>query len=103
MKVALGGFARSGLEARLGTDVAAGVRAALLHYTRRLRSGRKPVALPRFGPEPQPEAPAIDLELSIDPEIERALERETRRQGASLQQLTTHAVFVYLADLDEPA
>jgi hypothetical protein len=102
MRVALGGFARSGLEARLGEDLAAGVRAALVHYTRRLRSGRKPVELPRFRVERQPDVPAIDFELSIDPEIERALERETQRQGTSLEQLTTHAVFVYLADLDEP-
>lgn len=102
MRVALGRFACSGIEARLGTDVAAGVRAALLHYTRRLRSGRKPVDLPHRLPDGRPEAPAVDLELSIDPEVERALERETRRQGASLQQLATHAVFVYLADLDEP-
>lgn len=102
MRVTLGRFARSGIEARLGTDVPAGVQAALLHYTRRLRSGRKPVELPRFQSEHRLESPAADFELAIDPEVERELKREVRRQGTSLEQLTAHAIFVYLADLDEP-
>lgn len=99
MKVVLGPFARSAIEARLGKDVAAGVRVALRHYTRRLRSGHKPVRVPRFlGPGPS--ASETDLELPVDPEVERVLAREGRRQGVSLDQLTAHAVFVYLADLD---
>lgn len=102
MRVTLGSFARSGIEAHLGTDVAAGVRTALLHYARRLRSGRKPLELPRFRREHPPEAPAADLEVALDPEVERMLVRETRRQEVSLEQLTAHAVLVYLADLDEP-
>jgi hypothetical protein len=49
VRVALGTFARAGIEARLGSDVAAaGVQAALLHYTRRLRSGWTPTEFPRL-------------------------------------------------------
>lgn len=101
MRVALGTFARSGIKARLGTDIAAGVQAALLHYTRRLRSGWTPVEFPRFRREHPLETSGADFELSVDPEVRRTLEREARRYAAPVEQLMVHAVFVYLADLDE--
>lgn len=99
MKVKLGSFARDAIETRLGTDVAAGVQAALRHYARRIRSGQKPVSYPGFVGEEAPE-PAGEVEVSIDPEVERVLTDEMRRQGLTLDQVTAHAVFVYLADLD---
>ena len=101
VRVALGTFARSGIEARLGSDLAAGVQAALLHYTRRLGSSWAPPALPHFLRGSPREPSAADFEIPVDPEIERILEREVRRQGAPVEQLTAHAVFVYLADLDQ--
>jgi transglutaminase-like putative cysteine protease len=100
VRVALGTFARSGIEARLGSDLAAGVQAALLHYTRRLGSGRTPPELPRFRRGSALEASGADFDLPVDPEIQRILEREVRRQKAPAEQLAAHAVFVYLADLD---
>lgn len=96
MKILLGPFARSAVEARLGADVAAGVQAALVHYTRRLRSSQKPIEVPPF----LETTPGAELELGVDPGLERALTLEAREQGVSLDQLTAHAVFVYLADLD---
>jgi hypothetical protein len=99
VRVALGKFARSGMEARLGSDFAEGVRLALRHYVRRLRSGHVPVGLPRFSSQFR-DAGAVTIEVPVGPEIEAALERECRRQAASVEQLAAHAVFVYLADLD---
>ena len=100
MKIALGTFARSGIEAKLGTDLAVGVRAALLHYTRRLKSEFAPVGPPRFRLGQAARDAGAALELSIGPEMEAALEREARRYQVSVDQILTHAIFVYLADLD---
>jgi hypothetical protein len=100
VKVTLGTFARSGIEAFVGSDIAAGVRAALIHYAARLRSGLKPVRFPRFCAAVRRGNGETAFEVPLDPEIERSLELEARRQNASLEQLVAHAVLVYLADLD---
>ncbi len=101
MRVALGTFARSGIEARLGVDLAAGVQVALRHYAHRLKLGWRPVEFPRFRREYPLEATGVDFELSVEPEVRRALEREARKFAAPVELLMAHAVFVYLADLDE--
>lgn len=104
MKVALDTFARSGIEAHLGHDLAAGVRTALRDYTQRLRPGRKVPEFPRFLRESPFTSLAGDLELSVDPNVEQALEREAREsQGVSVEQLAAHAVLAYLADADREA
>ena len=52
MKVTLGTFARSGIEAQLGTDLAETVETAVHHYTGKIKSGRPPHAAPAiFGTE----------------------------------------------------
>ncbi len=99
MKVVLRPFARSAIEERLGADVTAGVKAALVHYTRRLRSAQRPIGVPGFL-DAAPAAPGSELDLPVEAEVERALAHEMREQGISIEQLTAHAVFVYLADLD---
>jgi len=101
MKVAIGRFARSSLESRMGGDPAAAVQAALLHYARRLRSARPPVGFPRFPLDLSFGGPSLDFEVPVDPEVEWILEDEVERQGMSIDQLTAHAIFVYLADFDE--
>jgi hypothetical protein len=105
MRIALGTFARAGIESHLGPDVATGVRAALLHYTRRIEAGRKPPEFPRFRRDEPPRAPSAALELAVEAELRRALERESRRGrgGPSAEQLAAHAVLVYLAALDAAA
>ena len=104
MRVALGTFAQAGIEARVGADIAAGVQAALWHYSRRLRSGWPPVPIPRFccdrPPRSAPREAGVTFNLAVAPEIERDLKREAARQGAPMAQILNHAVFVYLADLD---
>ncbi len=100
MRVALGTFARSGIEARFGTDVPAGAQAALLHYTRRLMSGWPPIGIPRFISGRASGEEEVTVELSVSPEIQAALEREARRHQVPVRQVLEHAVFVYLADLD---
>jgi hypothetical protein len=98
MRAALGRFAQREIEAALGPDLIAGVQTALRHYAGRLTSGPAPVGLPELALAGG--GARRDLELAVGHEVERALEREGDRQGASLGQLTTHAVFVYLADLE---
>ena len=99
-EVALGTFTRSGIEARFGSDVKAGIEAALRHYTRRLRSNRPPVRVPAFLRQEAPSSSGEAFELEMAAEIEEALEREADRQGVSTALLLSHAVLVYLADLD---
>jgi hypothetical protein len=102
MRVALGTFARAGIEAHFGPDIEAGVQSALLHYTRRLESARAPAQFPRFRRDQPPETSGADFDLAVDPAIQEALERELRKPGGapSMEQLAAHAVFVYLADLE---
>jgi hypothetical protein len=99
MRVALGTFARSGIESQLGSDVVGAVQAALYHYTGKLEAGRSPIELPQiFKPDPKDRKTAY--ELAVDPEIETLLEREAERQGADVDDLAAHSVLIYLAELD---
>jgi hypothetical protein len=100
LKIALGTFARSGIEAQLGTDVPAAVGAALSHYAGKLKSGRPPLGVPQSSLELAPRDPQLAFELSIDAETEALLEQEAARQGTSVSQLAAHTVLVYLAELD---
>lgn len=103
MRVALGTFAREEVEARFGDDIAAGVRAALEHYVRRLTSSPAPPAFPRFRREELDGTTRADLELPVEARIRRTLAREARRAGVPVEQLAAHAVLDCLADLDRAA
>lgn len=100
MKIPLGTFACNGIEACLDTDVAAGVRAAISHFTQRLESGRAPIDLPRAPLEPVSAEPATAVDLDLDERTWQLLQREARRQGTTVSQLAAHSVLVYLAELD---
>jgi hypothetical protein len=100
MRIALGKFACSGIEAHLGDDIPAGVRTALLHYARKLKAGRRPVAPPRFLADQSPPEPQVAFELTVDPETEAMLEQEALRQRTTMSQLASHTVLVYLAELE---
>jgi len=101
MRVVLGTFACTGIEAFLGRDIAAGVQAALRHYTRRSRVDARGARVLAPLSEPALAGSGADLELSVDPEVEAALEREASASGGmSVDQVVAHAVLVYLADLD---
>lgn len=100
MRVAIGTFARSGIEARFSSEAKAGVEAALRHYTRRLKSSSPPVPVPSFAPSARRQDAPRALDVTLAPEIEATLKDEARRQGVAMDLLAGHAVFVYLADLD---
>lgn len=101
MKLLLGTFARSGIEACLGSDIDAGVEAALRYYTQTRERQPEPRSLTSTGAEQSGMGDGEELELSLDPEIERALASEAQRvDGVSAGQLGAHAVLAYLADLD---
>lgn len=100
MRVALGRFARSGIETRLGGDVSTGVQLALHHYIRRLRSARRPIDPPHFGSAVPAGDAAATVDVTLDPDVEAVLEQEARRHRLPLEQILRHAVFVCLADFD---
>lgn len=100
MRVALGKLACSGIRAHLGDDIPAGTRTALFHYARKLKTGRRPVAPPRFLDEIEPQDSAVAFDLTVDPEIEAVLEQEALRQRTTVGQLAAHTVLVYLAELE---
>lgn len=77
-----------------------GVRAALLHYTRRLKSEWAPVGPPQFCRGQAPLDAGAAFELTVGPEMEATLKREAYRYQVSVDQILVHAIFVYLADLD---
>jgi len=97
VNVELGKLACSGLQGHFG-DVEAGVRKALLHYVYKLKVGRKPVAAPRFLKPPVDLA--VKFDLTLDRETEALLSQEAGRQHTTVSRLATHAVMVYLAELE---
>jgi hypothetical protein len=99
MKIMLGTFACFCIETRCGPDLGAGAQTALRHYAERLRS-RRPVPIPRFLRERPAEGVRVELELTIEPEVREILELEASERKVRLEHLLSHAVFVYLADLD---
>jgi hypothetical protein len=97
LKVSLGTFARSGIEANLGPDVPAGVQLALADYVRRIDSGVCPVGLPKFD---LGDVSAASFELPVDAHTLAVLKREAMRAGASVDEIAAHSVLLYLAELD---
>jgi hypothetical protein len=100
VNVSLGKFARHGIEARLGSNVRVGVLAALIHYTRRLKSGTLPVPPIKLPGESGPAGAAASFELQVGADMRAALEQQARVHQVPLNQVLVHAVFVYLADLE---
>lgn len=100
MRISLGTFLRFGYESELGDDLASSVRTALGHYSDKLRSGEALAPPPRFLSEAAAPTDGYRLDLSLDPDIEAALEREAARQGVDVATLVNHSLHIYLADLD---
>jgi hypothetical protein len=105
MKIALGGFARSEIEAQLGSDLVAGVELALRQYARRLRSRHPPPGFPRFELARRFKAAETELDVDVEPEVAQILQHELSKSDPQLSpgQLVKHAVLVYLAELDARA
>jgi len=101
LRVALGKFARSRIEASLGGDPAATVRAALLHYERRMKSRTPPPGLPDLAKGPQVAGdPSAYVEFEVNSAVRALLEEQAKSEGVDLNRIVAHAVLVYLADLD---
>lgn len=98
VNVQLGELACRGLEGHFGTDLPSGARRALVHYAYKLRVGRRPIAPPSFLADPLP--PQAEFELTLDAETEATLAQEALEQQVTMSRLATHAVFVYLAELE---
>lgn len=98
--VTLGPLACAGVESHFGADLAAGVRAAVLHYAGVLRSGRLPLPPPRFLPAPREREAGVSVELAIDAEDEALFERLALLRGTTVAELVVHAVLGYLAELE---
>jgi hypothetical protein len=98
VNVELGKTACSGLEGHFGADLAGGTRKALLHYAYKLKTGRRPIAAPRFLESTA--APAAKFDLTLDRDTEAVLAQEAREQRTTVTRLAAHAVLVYLAELD---
>lgn len=100
VKISIGTFVRSSIEARFGSDVARVLREACIHYARRLRSGRKPLRVPRFYRRLGPGIGSTSVEFLLDERVRKQLESEAKRQHVQMDELLLHAALVYLADLD---
>ena len=100
VKIPLGTFACSGIEASFDADITAGVRAAITDFTQRLESGGAPVELPGGPLEGISTEPATVVDLTLDERTWQLLRREARRQETTVSQLAAHSVLVYLAELD---
>ncbi len=96
--VELGKLACTGLEGHFGDDLEAGARKALLHYAYKVKAGRRPVVAPRFLQAPT--SPEVKFDLTLDKETEALLAREAARQRIDVSRLATHAVLIYLAELE---
>jgi hypothetical protein len=99
MKVNLGTFACFCIEACTASDLQRTVEPALRFYERSLSEGSPPPALPRF----LGRATGATEELEIASELGALLELEAERQSVELDELVTHAVFVYVAHLETVA
>jgi hypothetical protein len=100
VRVVLGPIARSGIEAHLGCDLDAGIRAALFHYVGKLRNGRGPVEYPSFLLGRGFGESAVEVEVALDGEVEATIHEEAERQHLTVAELAGHAVLSYLAELD---
>lgn len=101
MKISLGTIACTGFGSHLGSKLAEEAHLALRDYAEKLQAGQEPIGIPSFRRDQQPSSSVlVDLDLMLDEQTRRVLEREARRQGTSVDRLAAHAVLVYLADLD---
>jgi hypothetical protein len=98
MRVALGEFACFCVASRFGPDLGSGIQSAARYYSRRLASQVESAPRPRL--PKRLEKPFVELDVPIDDEVVRRLEREAVVRSVDVQQLLNHAVFVYFAEVD---
>lgn len=84
-----------------GGDPKALVSSALVHYQDALEGEQPPLGVPALLAAPVRHLAEIDL--PIEPSLEKLLRLEAARQKVTVESLLNHAVFLYLADLDRAA
>lgn len=101
VKIELGPFARSGIEAVSGGDVASGVIEALERYAARL-PWREVIAPPRrfLDRDRNPGDDVQTFMVTVGARTRTALELEAERQEVTMEEILRHAVSVYLAEMD---
>lgn len=102
MRVSLGTFACSCIEARFGRDISGVVEAALNRYADRIESRTPDLPMPFFWFGRAITEAQTELDIQIDSRKRRLFEAEAHRQGLAIEQLLTHAVFLYLGDISTP-
>lgn len=98
MEISLGKFTCESIRAEIGPDLGSATAAAVEQYARELKLGGRPLAVPDWPLEGDPDGVPVALEL--DPSTEAALASEAEQRGTTVTALIRHAVLVYLADLD---
>jgi hypothetical protein len=97
--MAVGEFALASLEAVADGRPTSELVVEALRFYRGAREARPPGWLyPRFADDPG--ASTVEVELSVDPVLWRRFTAEATAQGVSVQQLVSHAVLFYAAELD---
>lgn len=101
VKIELGPFARSGIEAVSGGDVASGVEDALERYAARL-PWREVVTPPSClsGRGAQSADETQTFVVTVKAGTRTALELEAQRQEVPMEEILRHAISVYLAEMD---
>jgi hypothetical protein len=97
MKMAIGTFLAVAIDAN-GGDLRTLVSTALIHYRKVLDAAEPPIGVPRFLDPSEPRRTEVDV--PIEPALEELLRAEAARQRVPVENLLSHAVFLYLADLD---
>jgi hypothetical protein len=96
LRVSLGTFACSCIEARFGEDIGTAVETALDRYADRIESRTRDLPMPLFWFGRDTSEAQVELDVQVDSRKRRLFEVEARRQDLTIEQLLTHAVFLCL-------
>jgi hypothetical protein len=100
MKMVIGTFLAVAIELN-GGDLRALASSALIHYRDALDADEPQIRVPALLAAPVRRLTEVDL--TIEPALERLLRTEAAKQQVAVESLLSHAIFLYLADLDRAA
>lgn len=98
VRVSLGTFACSCIEARFGGDADAAIEAALDRYADRIEAHAEDLPVPHFWLEREETEALVERDVQLDSRRCRLFEGEARERDLTLEQLLTHAVFLHLGN-----
>jgi hypothetical protein len=100
MKMTIGAFLAVAIDAH-GGELRPLISMALAHYRKALDAAERPIGVPAFLDAPDRHRTEVDI--PIEPALEELLRAEAARQQVRVESVLSHAVFLYLADLDRTA